>query len=487
MADDITNLTNPNDGTGAASAAPDSVAEVVRERGITTKIQERGLELARTADVEPQGGGIWTVGDCIVNFKRKTGTCAAFRKSQPRTRCSHWWAVAYTIDPPEPEELVVPTVVSVPAIVTAPASPSSLVISKEMPSVEELARIAREKVKGGYTRFASLYEEHLRTEYLETMFLLKHLLPQLAPVLDVREQKQHGRKLRSLDQLLFAALLHAHHNWPFRRTEGMLAFYADPRVGFIAPDFPGFNLIDQFVRDPLTTQILRDLLALTAEPFRQYGPMTLAGDGTGMSTNRFDDWMVEGKHHIESRGTRGWRKAHVVCDVDTLAVVSAFVTDKDVSEKRIIITSLIPELVAREYDVEKFLLDGGYNATEIRDLVVDALGATPYVPWGSRSKRAISLPWRDKVKHGPLIEQIYSAFKTDEGKAFKEEYRYRVKVENLFSSIKTRFGGSVRATHDSGPENEVLLKLICHNVHMLLLAAKVYGLDPTFGGGSKAA
>jgi len=465
--------------TGAASAAP-VPPEFVRERGVYTKVQITGLELARTADVESQGGGVWTVGDCIVNFRRNEGTCAASRKSRPRTRCPHWWAVAYTVEPPSPEELVQPEIA-----VVAPA-PQQIDVAAKMPSDEDLRRIAREKVQGGYKRDAKGYDEHLRSEFGETMFVVKPFFDVVGPHLENREQKKRGPKNMPMSDLLFAAFIHGHMNWSFRRTEGMLKFLADPRIGFIE-DHPGFNRIDHFVRAPSTTPVLRDLLALTADPFRAFGKMTLAGDGTGLSTNRFDDWMIEGKHGIENRGTRGWRKAHVVCDSDVLAIVACYVTDKDVSEKRVILDHIVPELEVRDYDIEKFLLDGGYNATEIRDEIIEILNAVPYVPWGSNSRRAVSYRWRNLVKNAPLIEEVYARFKADEGAAFKAEYRYRVKVENLFSSIKTRFGGSVRALEGNGPENEVLLKCICHNVHMLLLAAKVYGLDINAMIGTKAA
>jgi hypothetical protein len=169
-------------------------------------------------------------------------------------------------------------------------------------------------------------------------------------------------------------------------------------------------------------------------------------------------------------------------------VVSVYVTDKDRSEKVVLVRHIIPELAARGYDVEKFLADGGYNATSIRELIVEALGAVPYIPWAANSVNAIASKWRNKVKHGKLIEELYHAFKADEGKAFKAAgYAWRVKVENLISSVKIRYGGSVRSLEGAGPENEILLKCICHNVHMDLLAAKVYGLDLSTLGGERAA
>ena len=465
----------------ASELRPDAVVmepieQAVRERGVFTKVQRYGFDLSKFPGTDPQGGGIWTVEDCLVDFVRRTGTCDAFRKSRPRSRCGHWWAVAYTIDPPTMDEFVVPEPPS------PPAARAAISVVHEMPSEAELARIDADRTHGGYTRFKGQYNHHLTTEFRSVMFFVRALFHDIAPGLDARVQERRGPKITPLAEMLFAAFVHAHMNWSFRRTEGFLSFLADPRFGFIGRDFPGYNLLNFFVRSPGATPILRDVMALTAEPFRRFANWRVAADGTGAFSNRFDDWRIEGKRENEGKNRakprehRVWFKAHAACDVDTLIVLSLFVTDKDVSEQRVLIERIIPDLVEREYDIEKFLADGGYNATEIRELCIEALDAEPYIPWGAKSRRAVSLPWRNKVVHGAIIERIYDAFKKDEGKAFKAESRYRVKVENLFSAIKTKYGGFVRSLDESGPENEVLLKCICHNVSMLLLADDVYNL-----------
>ncbi|HEV2642462.1 MAG TPA: hypothetical protein VGT98_07135, partial [Candidatus Elarobacter sp.] len=69
------------------------------ERGVITKAQTKGLEFARTANIDPQGGGVWMVNDAIVQFERNSCNCDWYQRSRPRTRCADWWAVAYTVDP----------------------------------------------------------------------------------------------------------------------------------------------------------------------------------------------------------------------------------------------------------------------------------------------------------------------------------------------------------------------------------------------------
>jgi hypothetical protein len=458
--------------TGAASAAPDSDVPFVRERGVYTTQQRKGWELATSAEVEAAGGGIWYVGDCNVNLPRKEGTCKEYRHTSPPTRCPHWWAVAYTIDPPTPDEFIIP----VPQQALVVPTTLKLVTATEL-SEDVVRRVAREDIRGGYSRFADKYDEHLKTEFMETMFFVREFFKQIGPALDTRNHQGRGRKLTPLADLLFAAFLKEHMSgWSLRRSQGMLEFLAHPEIRFISPAFPDFAVVGTFIREPGVTPILRDIMAMLADPLREFGQMEIATDGTGASSNRFDDWRIAGKEH-QHKEHRRWYKAHACCDVDTMCIIAMYVTDKNVSEKKMLLNALLPELVAREYDISKFFADGGYNATEIRDEVYDQLKAIPFIPWGKNSKRAISLPWRAKVKHAPMIEAVYAAWKADEGKAFKAEYRYRVKVENLFSSVKGRFGGYVRLHGGNGPENEILLKAICHNVHILLMAAKIYGLD----------
>ncbi len=101
----------------------------------------------------------------------------------------------------------------------------------------------------------------------------------------------------------------------------------------------------------------------------------------------------------------------------------------------------------------------------------------PFIPYAQNSKNAIPSKWRKTVKHAALLRALHKQFQADEGAAFKAYYRYRVKVENLFSAIKEKYGGSVRSTEGAGAENEILLKLLCQNVHQLLLAVECYGLD----------
>jgi len=64
--------------------------------------------------------------------------------------------------------------------------------------------------------------------------------------------------------------------------------------------------------------------------------------------------------------------------------------------------------------------------------------------------------------------------------AFLEHYHKRSNVETVFSMIKAKFGGSVRAKTPTAQVNEVLCKVLCHNICVLIQSVFELGLEPTF-------
>ena len=60
-------------------------------------------------------------------------------------------------------------------------------------------------------------------------------------------------------------------------------------------------------------------------------------------------------------------------------------------------------------------------------------------------------------------------------------YHQRSNVETTFSMIKAKFGDSLRSKSDTGQINEVLCKVICHNLCVLIACIHEIGLEsPTF-------
>ena len=66
----------------------------------------------------------------------------------------------------------------------------------------------------------------------------------------------------------------------------------------------------------------------------------------------------------------------------------------------------------------------------------------------------------------------YYQFQRDE---FLPHYHKRSNVETTFFMIKTKFGGKLWSKSETGRVNEALLKVLCHNI--VVLVQSIYELD----------
>lgn len=64
--------------------------------------------------------------------------------------------------------------------------------------------------------------------------------------------------------------------------------------------------------------------------------------------------------------------------------------------------------------------------------------------------------------------------------AYMERYHQRSNVESMFSMVKAKMGDSVRSRTDIAMVNEVLCKLVAHNICCLIMSQIELGVEPTF-------
>lgn len=63
---------------------------------------------------------------------------------------------------------------------------------------------------------------------------------------------------------------------------------------------------------------------------------------------------------------------------------------------------------------------------------------------------------------------------------FLQHYHKRSNVETAYSMIKAKFGGFVRSKSMTAQINEVLCKVICHNICVLIQSIHELGIEPVF-------
>ena len=100
---------------------------------------------------------------------------------------------------------------------------------------------------------------------------------------------------------------------------------------------------------------------------------------------------------------------------------------------------------------------------------IERLGAYAYIPFKSNTTGEGS----------PMWKWLYAYFTLNE-EAFNRHYHQRSNVETTFSMIKGKFGDSVRSKSEPGQVNEILLKVLCHNICVLIQATHQLGVTPNF-------
>lgn len=211
---------------------------------------------------------------------------------------------------------------------------------------------------------------------------------------------------------------------------------------------------------PVLTRLI-ELSSLPLEPFET----NFAADATGFSTDRYARWLDERTSKELSR--REWVKVHLICGMKTHVVTSVIVRWGHESRffGRLVATT------ARNFRVAEVSADAGYISGENMRHVVKA-GAIPFIAFKANFRV-------DADYKSPIWKRMLSMFLHEHGR-FIAHYNKRNNVETVFSMIKANFGDYVRGRDDRARINEVLAKVLCHNLCVLIESIYELGLDPKF-------
>jgi catechol 2,3-dioxygenase-like lactoylglutathione lyase family enzyme len=168
----------------------------------------------------------------------------------------------------------------------------------------------------------------------------------------------------------------------------------------------------------------------------------------------------------EQQIRRAWVKAHVMCGVKTNVITAVEIHGQHTNDG-----TQLPSLVATT--AERFTLgdvtaDLAYSTHE-NLLAIALAGGKPMIPFKCNASAGQGGMWARCLD--------YFRFKRDE---FLSRYHQRSNVETTFSMVKAKFGDSVRSKTDTAMRNEVMAKLLCHNICCLIAAIYELGIDPVF-------
>jgi transposase len=275
------------------------------------------------------------------------------------------------------------------------------------------------------------------------------------PVHEGRGRVPHGTK-----DSLFAMVFKVYSTISARRFSCDL-LDAHER-GYLSRPVPGMK-VNKMMENPALTPILNALIGYSARPLRTL-ETDFAIDSSGFGTNKFERWYDQ-KYGI-TRQKCVWVKTHIACGVKTNVVTGVRILDKDAADAPQF-SPLVKE-TREHFSVGEVSADKAYASLENFEQLA-GMGGQAFIAFKSNATGGVGGAF-EKAFH-------YFQFKANE---YMQHYHKRSNVESTFSAIKRKFGDSVRSRCDFAMVNEVLCKILCHNICCLIQEQCELGIEPIF-------
>lgn len=275
-------------------------------------------------------------------------------------------------------------------------------------------------------------------------------LKELLDEIEIKEPPSRGRPQANLKEICFALALKSFTRLPSRRLHSELIEVE--RSGLIT-HIPRYSTLMKYLATEEITTILEALIHLSANPAIPV-ETDFASDSSGFSTSIFGRWFDArvGKE-IDKRQ---FVKAHITIGVKTHIITSAMITPWNGADS----PQFEPMInqTAERFEIREVSADAAYSSRNNLELVVTKGGA-PFIPFKSNvtGNQGGSKVWGDS----------YRLFK-DKPQEFGEHYHKRSNVEATFNMIKRKFSPDLMAKTYQSQKNELLLKILCHNITCLI-------------------
>jgi len=325
--------------------------------------------------------------------------------------------------------------------------------------IDQEGKITQTKgVKITYSQDWKSYDKAQTNEKLVFMKLLRDLCDNIE-----QPEYKFGRPKFPISDILFASALKVYSTFSLRR------FMSDIKIAKemnLVNSVPCFASVGHFMQREDITDILKDLISISASPLREI-ETDFAVDSSGFSTSRFARWY-DTKWGKE-RKYKVWLKAHLISGVKTNIVTGCEITEGEVNDCPQL--SNLVEQTAKNFKVGEISCDKAYSSRKNLELI-ENVGAVPYIPFkrhtSGRRDRGSGI-WK-RMYH-------YFLYKHDE---FLEHYHKRSNAETVFSSIKAKFKDNLRSKGKTAQVNELLLKLLCYNITVVIQEISTLGVKGEF-------
>lgn len=261
-----------------------------------------------------------------------------------------------------------------------------------------------------------------------------------------------GRPKVPIRDLLFASALKVYSQFSLRRFRSDLQTAKEKQL---IEQTPSRSSIAEFMQDEAITPILSKLVQISALPLRSVED-AFAVDSSGFRTTKFGEYCKE-VHGTKQK--HEWIKCHIICGVKTNIITAVEVGFEHHSADSPQFIPLVNATADMGFIMNEVSADKAYSSVDNYN-AVQQIGGQAYIPFKSNTTGYSS---KSKGHRARLWRRMfwYYQLKNEE---FLAHYHKRSNVESTFFMLKAKFGDLIRSKTKTAQINELLLKVLCHNI-----------------------
>lgn len=266
--------------------------------------------------------------------------------------------------------------------------------------------------------------------------------------INFEENQCNGRPRFSVRDIIKSLLVMSYNGMSYRRTECDLK---DLKEKGIINYVPSKSLLNKYMLLDETKKIMEKMIQTSSLFFVDYSH-TLIVDSTWLSPRMYSGGYRR-VYNKKDAPLQKLRKLHISCLKDSKIICCAKVTPGTIHDSTMF-KELVHIPIKNGFNIDCILGDAGYSGKEnyafceainIKNIFIDFKS-------NNTLRRAKSIAWKRQLtmfKENPEI--------------WHESYRFRVLVEQIFSSIKRKHTNYLRSRKDNSQDIELLLKCLVYN------------------------
>ncbi len=229
-----------------------------------------------------------------------------------------------------------------------------------------------------------------------------------------------------------------------------------------------YNTISKYLERADLTPYLKGLIIESSLPLKAV-ESDFAVDSSGFSTVQFKRWLDAKYGNAQTIDKRQWVKVHLMCGVTTNIVTSVEISGAHAGDSPYY--APLVETTSHNFKMRQVSADKAYSSEKNMNLTL-VRGAQPFIAFRTNATAG-------NRRSGSIWKRLFLEYQANQ-EYFMSQYHKRSNVETTFSMIKAKFGERLRSKTETAQINEVLCKVLCHNLCVVIQSIYELGIEVDF-------